>query len=1149
MEPHAAMLLNPKGYRKQTQRNGNRSTPSSPTPEKDYSTMTPIAPNEILAGSHSPGTTRQSSIQPASNRSSCEPSPSIAPLGTVPIMASFPSQPRDPFSSDMSSTSSPARNTKTNPEHDLTVQFTSIHGEEGNESDAKRSHYEISDSDDSARPRNLIEGIYDVEQRRHQTMKRMKIDNGDSNIDATKKPVTISGVTGLGQWMKDGQAKPSSPLVPALSDVVDLTADFSKTKDDDECQVTGSNDLSSQRVCYGKIESAMIVAFLVPKPRANPVLGDEALQWSSMKLDLDRQPSKENLIIRVKDPYGKEFGNVDAKTSQALCPLLDAPFVHLDIVARLDMRKKQEGEVVWQPTNGAYRASFTLYGERKSAEQIGNFLGQQNVWLGTPNFVENGVPVFNPHAERRRALAATAAANNGGRDRAGPAVRYEVRTAEEVNDAVMKMFDQLVSADIPTMEPPSAVQTPLLHHQKQALWFMTEKEQDRKFGPKEEQNNSLWRMGQKRNGAKQYREIISGILLDQEPPQVLGGLLADMMGLGKTLSILSLTVSTLQEAQDWAERMPQRDLIRHFPGIRNTRTTLLVVPLTAVNNWTQQVKEHLKQDSLQCYVFHGQSRTTNVDELAEYDLVITTYSTILSEVSGRSLKRRSSSPLAKMNMFRIVLDEAHAIREQNAMQTRAILSLHAQRRWSVTGTPIQNRLEDLLSVTKFLRLYPYDDRARFSQHIISPFKTGDPTVLASLRVLIDSFTLRRTKDRIKLPKRLDRIVTLSFSEKEHQLHEFFRNESNVMMRVIAGEEKTSMGGRMYHHVLKAMMILRQISAHGKELLDVDDRKRIKGLTVQDAIDLEEGGPDKASVTDKKAYDMLDLMKQSNSDKCNLCNKQLEDPLTDTGSVDKDAAMAYFLPCYHILCVDCFSGWKPSFDMNTDSQVRCTVCGGWIDMEYIAITPGGYDAFKEEQALSKKMRKHGKILGDYEGPHTKTIALVDHLKKIAAESETLIDEPPIKTVIFSAWTTHLDLIEIALRDNGLDSFVRLDGTMSLPARGKALNDFANDDSVTILLATIGAGGVGLNLTSASRVFIMEPQYNPAAVAQAVDRVHRLGQRRDVETFQFIMKSSIEEKILELAKKKQQLADMSMNRGKLDKREVQEARMREYRGLFK
>jgi len=55
----------------------------------------------------------------------------------------------------------------------------------------------------------------------------------------------------------------------------------------------------------------------------------------------------------------------------------------------------------------------------------------------------------------------------------------------------MKIFDQLVTADIPIIEPPPQVQTPLLHHQKQALWFITEKEKPRKFGPKAEDNSSL----------------------------------------------------------------------------------------------------------------------------------------------------------------------------------------------------------------------------------------------------------------------------------------------------------------------------------------------------------------------------------------------------------------------------------------------------------------------------------------------------------------------------------------------------------------------------------------------------------------------------------------------------------------------------------
>ncbi|KAJ5496022.1 hypothetical protein N7539_001138 [Penicillium diatomitis] len=1028
--------------------------------------------------------------------------------------------------------------------NDVAISFTDGNGNEAN--DSKRTFGDFHDSEDTnTTPRSLIENVYDVEQRRHvfQPAKRAKVD-GSVTPSATpdRTVIAVNGNSGIGQWMKDGES--SAAAVPAektTSHVVDLTADVAKSADDDDLQVTGSNDLSEQRVCYGKLENAMINAHLVPKPRANAVLGPESLQWSSMKLDLVRERGPDFKII-VKDPFGKTFGTVDAKTASALVPLLDSIAMDLSVTARLDMRKKLAGEQIWQPTHALYRASIVIYGARKHAQKVGDWLGRQNVWLATPAFVENGAPVFNPHAEQRRAMMATAAAaNTGSRPAAG--LRYEIRTAEEITDSVMKMFDKLVSMDIPMLEPPASIKTPLLDHQKQALWFMTEKEAPRKYGSKEEDHNSLWRKVETK-GRTQYREIITGVICDEEPAQVYGGLLADVMGLGKTLSILALILSTPKEATEWARMVPDQNLIRSVPGIRNTRTTLLVVPVTTIANWIAQISEHIRPRSMKFYVFHGASRMTDLEELSKLDLVITTYATVFSELRGKGARR--GSPLEKMNLFRIVLDEAHTIRELNNQQTKAILSLNAQRRWSVTGTPIQNRLEDLLSVTKFLRLFPYDDRARFSQHVTSPMKTGNQNALASLRVLIDSFTLRRVKTLLNLPQRTEKIVTLEFSEKEAQLHEFFRNESNAMMGVIAKESKTKLSGRMYHVVLKAMMILRQVSAHGKELLDVEDRERTKGSSVQDAIDLEDNEPDEnQDAFNEKALRHVDLMVQS-GDTCKICDKLIEVPMTETGALDKEAIIAIYLPCLCVLCPDCFSHWKSVFDSKADTMIQCRACGGWTSLQYSAVTGTGLDKL---QIQRQESRKNGKILGDYEGPHTKTIALIDNLKSIAEESKALSGEPPIKSVVFSLWTSHLDLIEIALKQNGFHGFTRIDGTMSLKARSNALDAFAKEDSVTIMLATIGAGGVGLNLTSASRVFVMEPHYNPAAIAQAVDRVHRLGQRREVVIMQFIMKNSIEEKILELAQKKQKLADMSMNRGKLDKSEVREQRMREYRSLFK
>jgi SNF2 family DNA or RNA helicase len=162
-----------------------------------------------------------------------------------------------------------------------------------------------------------------------------------------------------------------------------------------------------------------------------------------------------------------------------------------------------------------------------------------------------------------------------------------------------------------------------------------------------------------------------------------------------------------------------------------------------------------------------------------------------------------------------------------------------------------------------------------------------------------------------------------------------------------------------------------------------------------------------------------------------------------------------------------------------------------------------------------------------------------------------NEPPIKSVVFSGWTAHLDLIQLALSENGI-KYTRLDGKMSRTARSAALDAFRDDSSIIVILVSITAGGLGLNLTTANKVYVMEPQYNPAAEAQAVDRVHRLGQKREVKTVRYIMKDSFEEKMLELQDKKKKLASLSMDnegRSRMDKTEAARKRLEDLRSLFK
>ena len=195
------------------------------------------------------------------------------------------------------------------------------------------------------------------------------------------------------------------------------------------------------------------------------------------------------------------------------------------------------------------------------------------------------------------------------------------------------------------------------------------------------------------------------------------------------------------------------------------------------------------------YVYHSKNRESDPQKLGEYDLIITTYTIVAAELHRtRTRKNDAGSPFENINFFRIVLDEAHAIREQSTLQSKSICMLSSPRRWAVTGTPIQNKLEDFGSLLRFIRLSPFD--THFRQTIIGPFKMAEPNVIPRLRLLVDSVTLRRTKERIDLPERFDFTRELTLSEREEKLYRWFATDARRKVKAIAAQEK--LGGKRWH---------------------------------------------------------------------------------------------------------------------------------------------------------------------------------------------------------------------------------------------------------------------------------------------------------------------------------------------------------------
>ena len=121
----------------------------------------------------------------------------------------------------------------------------------------------------------------------------------------------------------------------------------------------------------------------------------------------------------------------------------------------------------------------------------------------------------------------------------------------------------------------------------------------------------------------------------------------------------------------------------------------------------------------------------------------------------------------------------------------------------------------------------------------------------------------------------------------------------------------------------------------------------------------------------------------------------------------------------------------------------------------------------------------------------------------------------KVLVFSQFTSMLDIFEDDLIKDKVN-YLRLDG--STKNRQDIVDQFNNDDKVKVFLISLKAGGVGLNLTAASAVFLYDPWWNPMAEQQAVDRAHRIGQTKKVNIYKFITKNSIEEKILKLQTRK-------------------------------
>ncbi|KAH9793254.1 Helicase protein with RING/U-box domain-containing protein [Citrus sinensis] len=649
--------------------------------------------------------------------------------------------------------------------------------------------------------------------------------------------------------------------------------------------------------------------------------------------------------------------------------------------------------------------------------------------------------------------------------------------------------------------------------------------------------------------------------LKQEESAIRGGILADEMGMGKTIQAIALVLA----------KREIRGTIGEFDassssstGLLGIKATLVICPVAAVTQWVSEINRFTSVGSTKVLIYHGSNRERSAKQFSEFDFVITTYSIIeadyrkhvmppkqkcqycgksfyqkklvvhlkyfcgpsavrtekqskqekkkmkssvyegypgkkngkKSSVGGVQKPSGGKSPLHSLKWERIILDEAHFIKDRRSNTAKAVLALESSYKWALSGTPLQNRVGELYSLVRFLQITPYsyyfckdcdckvlDYRVSYVeisfnlnhvQYVATPIQThgnsygGRRAMILLKHKVLRSVILRRTKKGraadLALPPRIVSLRRDSLDIREADYYESLYSESQAQFNTYV-QAGTVMNN--YAHIFDLLTRLRQAVDH-PYLVVYSKTASLRGETEADAEHVQQV--------------------------CGLCNDLADDPVVTN--------------CGHAFCKACL------FDSSASKFVAkcpCPTCSIPLTVDFTANEGAGNRTSKTTIKGFKSSSILNRIQLDEFQSSTKIEALREEIRFMVERDGSA------KGIVFSQFTSFLDLINYSLHKSGVNC-VQLVGSMSIPARDAAINRFTEDPDCKIFLMSLKAGGVALNLTVASHVFLMDPWWNPAVEQQAQDRIHRIGQYKPIRIVRFLIENTIEERILKLQEKK-------------------------------
>jgi len=468
---------------------------------------------------------------------------------------------------------------------------------------------------------------------------------------------------------------------------------------------------------------------------------------------------------------------------------------------------------------------INVYGADRSTIDVGRCLSSHKIWLQRPDWHEPHCTYRNPHFHTVDGRSGS----EGIHDSADDPVPAANATLEDSLTEVYSMLTR--DTQLRGIAGDERLKTKLLPHQEKGLDFMIQREK----GPVPAEYR-LWREVT-HEANTWFHHDVADVKSKTLPLETGGGIIADEMGMGKTFSMVALIVRTLEDAAVRASEKETHLEEGIAPTKRLSRATLVVAPTPLLlKTWTDEIVNRLHVN-IRLLSYHGNERPQNADFVANHDVVLTTYNTLLADHNRNEKDTSRQAVIRDIAWYRIILDEAHFIRSPTTYLHKRVAELDAKFRWCLTGTPIQNRLDDLGALFAFLRIFPFDHLGVFRKCVSGPFcESGNGKLLAqqNLAKLLDSLCVRRTKVLLNLEDMTELTLYVDFTVEEKMQYAKTHEDMKRAMQNIVGHSQDNSRFGMFQAQLQERLLCNhgtfQHQFHwAKSRLEIDMREEALAL--------------------------------------------------------------------------------------------------------------------------------------------------------------------------------------------------------------------------------------------------------------------------------------------------------------------------------